>query len=144
MQATDEFHCDECGVTDALMRHASDCPRALRTGLPRLAENEDPIDPREDEISEPAPDATGAPVAASEPVRRSNPSPGASHRSEPLWMAYNDPASRTSDFDAIIFATELEALRHAVANEMQVKQVKPGVSIRDQASADAPASWGRS
>ena len=50
--------CQECGVLDALSRHDPMCPYAIRIGLPRLAEGEQPIEPgaEADALPEAAPE----------------------------------------------------------------------------------------
>ena len=122
--------CRECGIVDALGRHAGDCPRALEMGLPRLADGEDPIDPIEDyadEPEEPEPDPLLTVAANTPRYRRDNPD------ADPytgLWMAYHDTGN---DFDAVIYATELEALRRAVAEHWQVMALELGRSLVDQA-----------
>ena len=164
--------CTDCGVLDALERHAGNCPRAVSLGLPRLAEGEEPIGP--DDIDA-VPEEEGyeegpVPVARpSEPLgqaeyaravrvhesseetldeleHRANrrfgpppPIPGIGDVAAlpqtgqvEFWMSYSTGIAE-GDFDAVVFGTEIEALRHAVANSNQVKPLKLGESLREQA-----------
>lgn len=141
--------CRECGVLDALGRHAGDCPRALEMGLPRLADGEDPIDP----IEEASYDRQIAQERAAEPehdpllkvardqgavrdIRDVLTNPDAELTD--LWMAYQD-ASDERDFNAVIFGTELEALRHAVNAHWRVIPLELGRSLLDLVrAADGP------
>lgn len=50
-----------------------------------------------------------------------------------LWMAYVDADGDT--FNAVVFDSELEALRYAVAEHWQVMQVELGRSLLEQARA---------
>lgn len=124
--------CPECGVRDALGRHAGNCPRALEIGLPRLAEDEDPIDPTLDaEEAEYAQREYERAVAQ----RRSLPPTGPVAQSAELWIAHTKASE--SSFDALIFDSELAALRYAVAHSMEVKPLQLGVSMIEQTSVDA-------
>lgn len=136
--------CRECGILDALGRHAGECPRALEMGLPRLADGEDPIDPIEEYGDEPEELEPGVIQPAADPLltvaantprfRRDNPDA----KPTDLWIAYQD-ASDEHDFNAVIFATELEALRHAVNAHWQVMPLELGRPLLDQVrAADGP------
>jgi hypothetical protein len=127
--------CRECGVLDALERHAGDCPRALEMGLPRLADGEEPIDPVDEasyevadepvEVAEPDPLLT---VARERDVVRDK-------RVSDLWMAFGyNPDNDDGSFDAVVFDSELDALRYAVAAHWQVLQVELGRSLAEQAT----------
>jgi hypothetical protein len=134
--------CRECGVLDALGRHAGTCPRALEMGLPRLADGEDPIDPIEEERLdreiadsasqiEPAPDPLLT-IAREQGAVHDNPDAGLYTG---LWMAYREGVGK--DFDAVIFGAEIDALRYAVTEHCQVMALELGRSLVDQARADA-------
>lgn len=137
--------CDECLVRDALGRHDPMCPRALRLGLLRLAEGEEPIEPGEvdeDAAVERAEEAEMAnerePVvirSQQEFVERFGPGPGTERDSfgdepEPeLWISFRlDGVS----FDATVFGSELSALRHAVHHGESVHPLELGRSLREQ------------
>jgi hypothetical protein len=147
--------CEYCGVLDALDRHDGTCPRARELGLPRLAEGEAPIDPTEiddseDEAAEQA-EAAEAAQAVEEsgydgPIaNESEISPN--HLAHPRWHTADRPTAPPPtgqwisyraelgghEFDAVIFATELDALRHAVGEEgYKVHPLELGRSLRDQ------------
>jgi hypothetical protein len=44
-----------------------------------------------------------------------------------LWISYYE-----SEFDAVIFASELEALRYAVEHGWKVRELQLGLSLRQQ------------
>jgi hypothetical protein len=54
-----------------------------------------------------------------------------------LWVSYrhSDGSGGEDGFDAVVFATELDALRHAVREGYNVRQLELGRSIREQADA---------
>jgi hypothetical protein len=117
--------CERCGVLDALERHAPDCAYAISIGLPRLSEGEEPIDPTEEEAPTPegpTPELIAQVVA---PVVRTA-SPG-------LWLAYYVPEAPGLDpfSEAIVFPTELEALRFAVEHGMRATPLTLGKRLRD-------------
>jgi hypothetical protein len=130
--------CTECGIIDALGRHAGDCPRAIEIGLPRLADGEAPIDPIEEERLdreiadsatriEPEPDPLLT-IVRQRGVALNDPGIVVTG----LWMAYHTDGT---DFDAVVFAAEIEALRYAVAEGWQVKPLELGRSLTEQARA---------
>lgn len=139
--------CAECGVWDALGRHAGTCPRAIEIGLPRLADGEEPIDPIEDEreyaqAQAELPELNDAPGD----IQRAPPDPlltivrerdmsaeQPSDASTVLWMAYHDDG--TDFVDAVVFGAEIEALRYAVSSHWQVMPLELGRSLVDQARA---------
>ena len=115
--------CAHCSVTDALARHAPDCEYAITMGLPRLSDGEEPIEG--DGIDE------GDREAIQAPPRRSaiSPDPPA------LWLAWiTGPSGGLPD--AAVFASELEALRYAVARRMLVIPLRLGVLISEQIAPD--------
>jgi hypothetical protein len=122
--------CPECGVVDALGRHDGTCPRAIELGLPRLADGEEPIDPLvdEEEQRQVAEGRLYQEEQAQMPPQ-GNPPPV---RKNVLWMAFG---SADDSFDAVVFDSELEALRYAVAAHWQVLQVELGRSLAEQARA---------
>jgi hypothetical protein len=153
--------CRFCGVLDALERHAPDCQHAISIGLPRLAEGEEPIPPDEDLPNGPIPfDAESSDanldrledrVAAGEENQRravpTSPSaapiadrPGAIQRSPDaglytgLWLSWTTDDS--GYFDAVVFGSELEALRYAVREGHQVVALELGRPLREQAALD--------
>jgi hypothetical protein len=158
--------CKTCGVLDALDRHAPDCSRALEIGLPRLSENEEPIPPDEDfvdnEVIPVDESKIGEDIELSERVVRAGENPQEELRpmrfrrreniqfSEKeelpprfpaltppgLWMSWTVDSS--GYFDGTVFASELEALRHAVSNGYRVIQLELGKPVREQADGEAP------
>ena len=136
--------CDECLVRDALGRHDSMCPRALRLGLVRLAEGEEPIEPGEvdeDEAVERAEEAEMASEREPVVIRRSRSSssasgPGRSERDtfdDPeLWFSYATDEAGDTYFNATVFGSELDALRHAVEHDEKVHRLELGISLREQ------------
>jgi hypothetical protein len=149
--------CEICGVNDALGRHGSMCTRAIQLGLPRLAEDEDPIepDPPEDPDdgawtdSERQAELQGAPQDdireyrddgeqwVGQPRRMIRAQATASAIQPPprpveLWFAYpvNDGVS---EFDIVIFDSEISALRYAVQEGWKVKPLKLAEPVREQA-----------
>jgi hypothetical protein len=154
--------CEYCGVRDALERHDGACPRAIELGLPRLAEGEEPIDPDEGEIAieadaqvervvdgvveqSPAEEVAGgavSPATATESPRRlparfraTRPYVGAEDEPQApqLWMSYLEQ-SDVGGFDAVIFDTEIDALRHAVKEGRKACEVQLGRSLLEQVS----------
>lgn len=134
--------CNECGVVDALGRHDPMCPYALRIGLPRLAEGEAPIPPGAEDV-EALTDAQvdaeqGGTVihSSAEYEAEFGDRPGAIERAPrfaaltELWFSYAE-ADGTFD-DAVVFGSELEALRHAVTHGAKVQQLELGKSLRGQ------------
>jgi len=119
--------CPECGVADALGRHAGDCPRAIEIGLPRLSEGEDPIEPSES-LSDDFEELEAQPPV---PLRPSPPAPRRRAESGSLWISYRNP-HEVDEFDAVVFDSELEALRHAVNAGWQVVALELGRSLADQ------------
>lgn len=117
--------CPDCGIVDALDRHASDCPHAIELDLPRLAEGEPPIDPREYEQAE---RTVELPPAEWHEYRQ--PGPARTGQTE-LWMAWT-PSSHDDPFDAVIFNREIDALRYAVKNHYQVSRLALGKPISEQ------------
>jgi len=128
--------CRECGILDALGRHAGTCPRALEMGLPRLADGEDPIDPIEEErLDREIADSASRIERAPDPLLTIARERGAVHDPDTgLWMAYHEGVGK--DFDAVVFGTEIDALRYAVAEQWQVMALELGRSLVDQASAN--------
>jgi hypothetical protein len=131
--------CPECGVEDALGRHAGDCAHAIEIGLPRLAEGEDPIDPRDVEIEEHTIDLDGPDDEEAPPPLHPGITdrPGAIERHPDaglytsLWIAYRG-VDQPGGFDAIVFGSELDALRHAVREGYNVHPLELGRSLREQ------------
>jgi hypothetical protein len=136
--------CQHCGVDDALGRHDPVCPHAIDIGLPRLAEGEDPIAPEEENPLEES--GYDGPVAGENDVSPNHPAhpqwQGAPRVSEAwpvvaeaaeLWISYGgeggDPGE---EFDAVVFTSELEALRHAVTEGRRVHKLELGRSLREQ------------
>ena len=123
--------CRWCGVVDALGRHAGDCQHAIEVGLPRLADGEEPIDPaQEDEANAAATKLYEQEQAEPLPTdlrqrfeRRRLPA------STDLWMSYRDDGDH---FDAVIFDSEIDALRHAVREGWQVVALQLGKPLLDQ------------
>jgi hypothetical protein len=128
--------CPECGIVDALGRHDGTCPRAIEMGLPRLADGEEPIDPLVDE-EEQRQVAEGRIYQEQEAQMPPQAGPPLSSKNI-LWMAFHvDPDDVT--FDAVVFDSELEALRYAVAAHWQVMQVQLGHSLLEQARGGLPS-----
>ena len=125
------------------------CAYALRIGLPRLAEGEEPIDPREDDGDAAVERAEEAEMANErEPVvlrsqqafvERFGPGPVTERDSfgdEPapeLWISFSVTVDGKG-FDATVFASELSALRHAVHHGESVHPLELGRSLREQVS----------
>ena len=141
--------CPECGIDDALGRHDWSCPHAIAIDLPRLAEGEDPITPitpgEEEAVDGPPempPDEPGniqrAPdedhVARQRPDGRWEAAPRSQNPDAGLytglWIAYGN--HRDSGFDAIVFTSEIDALRHAVRTGQHVHPLEFGRSLREQ------------
>ena len=138
----DVEECLSCGVLDALARHDPMCDRAIKLGLPRLAEGEEPIDPGEEEeaglerefteVEEPVetetwseqPEAMLRAVATDNVVKRFPPP------EIELWFSYRSDAD--GGFDVIVFEGELDALRYAVSHGQRVQELKLGESLREQ------------
>lgn len=124
--------CETCGVIDALGRHASMCAYAIRIGLPRLAEDEEPIDSPDFEYDEER-DMTRMATTAD-----LQDEPGRIERApfrdvSSLWFAY-ESLGDTKVFDATVFDSELDALRHAVERGKKVHRLELGRSLREQVS----------
>lgn len=137
--------CEVCGVLDALGRHDGACSYAIRIGLPRLAEDEEPISPADSEepiveydedvdlfpgsdrpgAIERAPAAGLAQLAIERGIAPALPTA--------LWFAY-ESLGDTAVFDATVFDSELEALRHAVERGKKVHRLELGKSLREQVS----------
>lgn len=119
-----ETACRWCGVHDALGRHAGDCQHAIDVGLPRLADGEEPIADFDEDIES---DQSTDDYDAAPP-----PAPKSTYRQpiEELWLAYTNSAD---GFDAVVFASELEALRYAVKESCHVAPLKLGRPLRQQA-----------
>ena len=135
--------CDECVVRDALGRHGPMCPRALRLGLLRLAEGEEPIDPSDSEEPLVEYDEEPGAVALANLHTAITDRPGAIERApaprEPeLWISYRPEIGDIAGFDATVFETELDALRHAVETGAKVRRLELGKSLRKQVE-DAPS-----
>lgn len=143
---TETEACEDCGIVDALDRHDPMCPRALRLGLLRLAEGEAPIDPSDSEEPLVEYDEEPGAVALANLHEAVADRPGAIERAPDLQAPY-----RTSDLtelwfsyaevdgsfdDAVVFGSELDALRHAVTHGAKVRRLELGKSLRAQ--ADAP------
>lgn len=140
--------CTTCGVLDALGRHDPMCQYAINIGAPRLAEDEEPIDPAEEEdvvelerefteSEEPVEDKAWSEqpeamlrAVATEHVLGQAPVQG--HRPT-LWFSYRADAD-VGGFDAIVFESELEALRHAVNHGERVRPLELGRSLTEQAN----------
>lgn len=129
--------CTECGVIDALSRHDPMCGYAIRIGLPRLAEGEQPIEPgaEDDALPEAAPEEATLIHSVAEYDEQFSDRPGAIERAPraaltELWFSYIE-ADGTFD-DAVVFGSELEALRHAVTHGAKVQQLELGKSLRGQ------------
>ena len=143
--------CTDCGVRDALGRHAPMCAYAIGIGLPRLAEGEEPIDPALNEtdldvegLSDEEVDAEQTPVRSmAEFDERYTDRPGAIERAPKhgvteLWISYRPEIGDIAGFDATVFETELDALRHAVETGAKVRRLELGRSLRKQVE-DAPS-----
>jgi hypothetical protein len=135
--------CTDCGVLDALSRHDPMCGRAIQYGLPRLAEGEQPIDPVEYENA-PEDDGESGEIADGEPPPLQD-RPGAIERAPKLgvrltelWISYRPEIGDVAGFDATVFETELDALRHAVETGAKVRRLELGRSLRKQVE-DAPS-----
>lgn len=144
---TETEACEDCGVLDALDRHDPMCPRAIRLGLLRLAEGEAPIPPGEDEGEPGEIDGGDLPepgaVALANLHTAITDHPGAIERApaprEPeLWISYRPEIGDIAGFDATVFETELDALRHAVETGAKVRRLELGKSLRKQVE-DAPS-----
>jgi hypothetical protein len=134
--------CLRCGVLDALGRHAGDCSYALEIGLPRLADGEDPIDPSEplngaDQVAADMAATEQTAVREEEPVRPSRSPRVSGAPANPnaglytgLWMSYTATPSGLDD--AIVFGSEIEALRFAVASGQRVVKLELGKSLQEQ------------
>lgn len=150
-----------CGVADALGRHAPDCIHALEIGLPRLAEGEEAIDSAEmealtdDELAIEDPNEESGydgPVAKEGEVSPNHPAHPQWHITSPaeipghtsgrppnpdaglytgLWMSWT--LDDSGYFDALIFGSELEALRYAVREGYKVVPLELGKPLREQA-----------
>lgn len=144
---TETTRCEHCGILDVLGRHDGTCSYALEVGLPRLSEGEDPIDPDEEPELEDA--AMADPHAPGPPDTIQRPSSQATHALIPdrpgiepaLWISYRQAVTvdesghaHAGDFDAVIFHTEIDALRHAVREGYLVRPLELGRSIREQAN----------
>jgi hypothetical protein len=137
--------CRECGVSDALGRHAGNCARALEMGLPRLADGEEPIDPIEETVYDTEPELEGEvaveEIAEPDPLLNVARRRGAvidlpDKRISELWMAYTTASGNAANaFDAVVFSSELEALRYAVSQSWRVMALELGRSLLDQANA---------
>jgi hypothetical protein len=187
---TEHARCPDCGVLDALGRHDPACPHALNIGLPRLAEGEDPIDPREEEPTRemttfmPTPEDPNeesgydGPIAEEGEVSPNHPAhpqwhgapqedireyrdDGERWREQPqhmiraeamgravdaltfpdieLWFAH-PPNDGKTEFDCVIFDTEIGALRFAVEAGWRVRPLQLGESLRDQVEGATGAS----
>jgi hypothetical protein len=122
------------------------CGHALKLGLARLAEGEEPIKPEEEldywrereagGAEEPAPDEELPPLndhpAA---IERHPPQPEVGRKRgvviSELWFSYSPDVS-----SVVVHETELDALRYAVANDAKVRRLELGRPIADQV-ADA-------
>jgi len=167
---TEPTRCKDCGVLDALGRHGPTCPYALKIGLPRLAEGEEPIEREEvldtargmglteDDVDMDDPNIESGydgPVAEGGEVSPNHPAHPQWHehpqrmiRAEAtsrmipppvlpeLWFAYADVD--TPGFDAIVFGSEIDALRYAVTHGWHVKPLDLGESLHGQARSEAP------
>jgi hypothetical protein len=125
--------CTYCGVLDALDRHRGDCQYAIDIGLPRLADGEEPIAPSS-EAGHAMADAEEEEGEAPARPERTIQAPGASRarrQSTELWMSYSVDGSE--NFDAVVFGSEIEALRHAVDHGNQVIALELGKPLRAQA-----------
>ena len=132
--------CETCGVVDALGRHAPLCTYAIGIGLPRLAEDEEAIDPRDSEEPtvefDETDDESGLALLFDEQPTRIIRAPGPAPTA--LWFAYETLGDATV-FDATVFDSELEALRHAVERGKKVHRLELGRSLREQVN-DEPAA----
>ena len=70
------------------------------------------------------------PSAATHALIRERPQPKIE-----LWVSYKLDITDAEEFDAVIFATELEALRHAVREGYRVHPLELARSIREQVDA---------
>lgn len=123
--------CEYCGVEDALGRHGATCVRALQLGLPRLAEDEEPIPPDEDATEDERVDVMETTTATASVMPVVTPTVTVDLTPRELWASYTDGGA---DFDAVIFDSELDALRHAVAVGRRVHALELGRSLREQVS----------
>ena len=135
---TETEACVDCGVVDALDRHDPMCPRAIRLGLLRLAEGEAPIPPGEDEGEPGEIDGGDLPIQTmaeyDEKLGPLHDRPGAIERApRELWFSYTEVDG--SFDDAVVFASELDALRHAVTRGAKVRRLELGKSLRAQTDA---------
>ena len=142
---TETEACAECGVLDSLDRHDPMCPRAIRLGLLRLAEGEPPIDPSDSEEPLVEYDEEPGAVALANLHEAVADRPGAIERAPDsqapyrtgdvtsLWFSYTGDHE---DFDAIVFETELDALRHAVKHGAKAHRLELSRSLREQADED--------
>jgi hypothetical protein len=137
--------CEHCGVDDALGRHDPACPHALAIDLPRLAEGEEPIAPHEDDDPLAESGYDGPPsdeVSPNHPAYLIRDEPGNIQRAPNpdaglytgLWISYRGERD-DGKFDAVIFASELDALRHAVREGYNVHPLELGRSLRQQLQA---------
>lgn len=141
-------------MLDALDRHDPTCPRAIRLGLSRLAEGEEPISPSDLEIEEqepePEPAVHGAPqedireyrddgeqwVAQPRRMIRAQAAAAAIEQANALWIAYYGETDGAA-FDVIVFGSEIEALRYAVKHGWSVRHLELDRSVREQAQDHA-------
>lgn len=135
--------CLSCGVLDALGRHDPMCDRAIKLGLPRLAEDEEPIDPhdqaeaeleREFEFTEiePEPEVREGEGWSEQPkaMIRAVATENAIPEPADLWFSYAYVGDAIDD--VVVFGSELDALRHAVAHGYKARRLKLGESLVDQ------------
>jgi hypothetical protein len=122
--------CPECDVVDELGRHDPLCQRALRLGLPRLAEGEMPV--FEEPTDEPdfdveplpwLPDGDEEDLTVADINQAASRTPSSSGP----WMAYGPCDTAIVQF--VLFEDELSALRYAVARRMQVCCAAYGVPL---------------
>jgi hypothetical protein len=109
-------------------------------GLPRLADGEEPIDPIEETVYDPEPELEGEvaveEIAEPDPLLNVARRRGAvidlpDKRTSGLWMAYQAPGA--ANFDAVVFSSEIDALRYAVTEHWQVRELELGRSLIEQA-----------